>query len=348
MYKTRRIAFVCALSVTSIVAFGQGFGGAGGGSGGGGDIPLPPQQTGATWPLGVPPTANAASAAAAAAAGGGAAPGGAPGAPAVPGTTPAPPQVLFQSKSGGVKEPQFFTISPLTMSLAGQKGDGLTTVIPAGSYVKAKLLSGAETTTADVFPVLLQLDFAYQGPNRRVINFRNCVMNGRARANMSIERALVQVDKLSCVKENGEAVDVNVNGYVAGSDNNFGVIGTYISHQDKVLLAAVLDSLVKNIGGVGKALAEAQIKQDIAGGGASSGPVQSTNVDDKDKYILGTQIYSTSEAFSRITKFYLDQALALLPTIAITSGQDVWVVLIDQVKVLSLFTDGNYENTVPY
>lgn len=339
MYKIKRIAFVSAFSLTSVVAFGQGIGGAFDTIQG--DVAAPQKQTEPAWPLGAVGTA-----AGAAASGAGLAPGAAATEPAPKVYTP--PQILFQNKTAGVNEPQFFTISPATMSLSGQKGDGLTTVIPAGSYVKAKLISGAETTTADAFPVLLQLDYAYQGPNRRVVNFKNCVMNGRARANMSIERALVQVDKLSCVKENGEAIDVSVNGYVSGSDNNFGVIGTYISHQDKVLLAAVLDTLMRSVGGLGKSLAEAQIKQDIAGGSAGGGPVQSTNIEDKDQYIIGTQIYSTTQAFSRITKFYLDQALALLPTIAITSGQDVWVVLIDQVRVLSLFTDGNYDNAVPY
>ena len=54
------------------------------------------------------------------------------------------------------------------------------------------------------------------------------------------------------------------------------------------------------------------------------------------------------KAFSRIAKFYLDQALALLPTIGLSSGQDVWVVLLDQVKVSSLFVDGGYDNSSPY
>ena len=246
-----------------------------------------------------------------------------------------------------IQPAQYFIVSN-NYSSNPYKNSNLKTVIPAGSYVKAKVISGAETTTTDLFPVLLQLDYAYQGPNSRVINFKNCLMTAKAKANLSIERVLMQVDKLSCVRENGESIDLAVNGFVSGADSNFGSKGTYISHQDKVVLAALLDGLVKTIGGAGGALSQAQQSQTVATGNTGSAQVATNVAGDIPQFVLGSGISAGAGAFGYATQFFLQQAMQLLPTIGVGSGQDVWVILLDQVTVPSLYTDTNFDNSKPY
>ncbi len=255
-------------------------------------------------------------------------------------TNPNKNQYNFQEN---VQPAQYFSVSNNFY-----KNSNLKTVIPAGSYVKAKVISGAETTTTDLFPVLLQLDYAYQGPNRRVINFKNCLMTAKAKANLSIERVLMQVDKLSCVRDNGVSIDLAVNGFVSGSDSNFGSKGTYISHQDKVVLAALLDSLVKTIGGTAGALSQAQQSQTVATGNTGSAQVATNVTGNIPQFVLGNGITAGAGAFGYATQFFLQQAMQLLPTIGVGSGQDVWVILLDQVTVPSLYTDTNFDNSKPY
>ena len=214
--------------------------------------------------------------------------------------------------------------------------------------MKAKVISGVEATSRDEFPVLLQLDYAYQGPNHRTINFKNCLLTAKATANLSIERVMMQLDKLSCVRENGEAFQIKVNGFVSGADSSFGAKGTYISHQDKVFLAALLDSLVKGAGGVGQALSQSQQNQTVAAG-ATGSAVTATNVAGSvPTFVAGSALSAAAASGSLVTQFYLNEALKLFPTIGVGSGQDVWAVILDQVSVPALYTDTNYDNSVPY
>ena len=100
--------------------------------------------------------------------------------------------------------------------------DQTTTVLPAGSFVKARVVSGVEANTLEPYPVLLQLEYAFTGPNQSKIDLSNCFMIAKARANLSTERVIMETDTLSCVRENGEHFKTSARGYTAGSDSTFG------------------------------------------------------------------------------------------------------------------------------
>jgi len=225
-------------------------------------------------------------------------------------------------------QPLVFAVSPAALAQSGPQAE---TAVPLGSYVKARVLTGVEANTVDAYPVLLQLDHAFVGPNHTKVDLSHCFVIAKAKANLSTERVMGETTQLSCVRDNDEVVTRPAKGYLAGEDSTFGLTGQLISHQGQVLVTAVLASLAK---GVGEAVSIAQTKTEVV---AAEGAVaQASNVSNKLAFVAGK---SVAEPAAMIANWYLEYAKQLVPSIAVGSGRDVWIVLLDTVKVPSLSTD---------
>jgi hypothetical protein len=221
-------------------------------------------------------------------------------------------------------QPMVFVVSETALQEATRE-----TAVPLGSYVKARVLTGVEANTMDAYPVLLQLDHAFVGPNHTRIDLSHCFVIAKAKANLSTERVMGETTQISCVRDNNEVVTRAARGYLAGEDSTFGLTGQLISHQGRVLVAAVLASLAKS---VGEAVATAQTSTEVvAGNGAVA---QGSNVTgSKAAFVAGKAV---TEPASMIAQWYLDYAKQLVPAIAVGSGRDVWIVLLDTVQVPSI------------
>lgn len=196
--------------------------------------------------------------------------------------------------------------------------------VPAGSYVKAKLLTGVEAPEGKTLPVLLQADYAFIGPNKTRVDLSGCFLIAKSTGNLSIERVEMQATKISCVSGKGKMFEKEIAGFVADNkDNSFAVIGSVNSKQDRVAAMAFLSSVVE---GVGKAIQQAQTSTQTNALGGTSPSITG----DQAKYMAAG---GASNAASMVTQWYLKQAQNLLPTINIGSGQDVWIVLQDSVSL---------------
>jgi len=197
-------------------------------------------------------------------------------------------------------------------------------VIPPGSYVKAKLMTGVEAPEGRTFPVLMQLDYAYIVPNKKRLDLSGCFMIAKSQGDLSTERVQMQATKLSCVGQDGKMFEREVSGFVADDkDNSFAVMGTVNSKQDRVATMAFLSSVVE---GVGKGIQQAQTTQSMNPLGGTSSIVSGSQM-----AYLGAGGAST--AASQVTQWYLKQAQNLLPTINVGSGQDVWIVMQETVRL---------------
>lgn len=197
-------------------------------------------------------------------------------------------------------------------------------VLPVGSYVKAKLLTGVEAPEGNPYPVLMQLDFASIIPNHKNLDLRGCFMIAKAQGDLSTERVQMQATKLSCVSRGGRMFERDINGFVAdGKDNSFAVIGSVNTKQDRVAVMAFLSSVVE---GVGRTIQMAQTTEQTAADGSS----RKILTGNQGKYIGAG---GASDAAGMVAQWYLKQAQNLLPTINVGSGQDVWVVMNESVEL---------------
>ena len=210
--------------------------------------------------------------------------------------------------------------------------------VPAGSYLKAKLLTGVETGESRPVPVLLQADFFFVGPNRSRIDLSGCFIIAKSKGNLSIERIEMQVTKISCVSRSGKTFERPLNGFAAdGANTSFGIPGVVNSKQSRVASMAFLSSIVQ---GIGQALQQAQTTSQTNASGGSSLSVTGSRA----KHLAGS---GASHAANLVTNWYLKHAQSLLPTINIGSGQDVWIVLQDTVDLPSWYFKKASRNPAP-
>ena len=210
-------------------------------------------------------------------------------------------------------------------------------VLPSGSYVKAKLLTGVEAPEGKTYPVLLQLDYAYVIPNHKRLDLAGCFGIAKAQGDLSTERVQMQAVKLSCVSSKGGFFEREINGFVADdADNSFAVMGSVNTKQDRVAAMAFLASVVT---GISKAVQQSQTTQQATplGGG------QSIVTGDQAKYIGAG---GAADAATMVSQWYLKQAQNLLPTINVGSGQDVWIIMQDSVDLPKDYFAQNSEEGV--
>lgn len=249
-----------------------------------------------------------------------------------------PPLELYDNLSGG---PKGMSVAPLQGARKGNrtalaKGPDLIAfpvksetktegvMLPAGSYVKAKILTGVDVPEGKTYPVLMVLDFSYVAPNDHKIDLSGCFMIAKAEGDLSTERVQMQASKMSCVSKKGKMFEREVNGFVADDkDGSFAMKGKVNSKQGRVAAMAFMASVVD---GVGKAVQAAQTTQstNAFGGGTSM------LTGDAAKYAVAG---GASNAAGMVAQWYLQQAQSLAPTVAVGSGRDVWIVMKDKVSL---------------
>lgn len=248
-------------------------------------------------------------------------------------TTQAPAnQVKARQRSNITFRPSHTTM-PRVSYVVTDSGSLQKTVIPLGSVVRALPLTGLEATALEPAPLLLSLEAAFLGPNRKRVDLSQCFMLAKAKASLSTERVIGESTEISCVRDNGEHIRRPAQGFISGADGTFGIRGKLISNQRQVFLTSVLASLAK---GAGEAVAMAQKTTTVV---QSQGVAQTaTNV--TGSHALLAAGHATTDAASMIAEWYLTFAKQLVPSIAIGASQEhVWITLLDTVEIPPLHND---------
>jgi conjugal transfer pilus assembly protein TraB len=214
--------------------------------------------------------------------------------------------------------------------LAYNRAAGRTaeTYLPAGTFVRASLLNGLDAPTGGMsqqnpHPVLLRLEDNAQLPNAVRANLKGCVVTGNGHGDMSSVRAIIRLDRLSCVDDTGGAIDVAVKGYVAGEDGKTGLRGRMVTKTGQVLANAITVGL---LGGFGEALRQGAVSTNT---GLGTG-VQTQTINNSLEYGIGTGV---GKAMDRVAQYYIKLADKLFPIVEIDGGRVVDIVLTRGVSI---------------
>lgn len=208
------------------------------------------------------------------------------------------------------------------------KSDYLQTTLPLGAFVKVKVLSGVESAN-EPLPMLVQLENTFVGPNHTRIDLRHCMMMSKARGNLANERVYAEITEISCVRDNGEYVKRPARGYIVGEDSIFGAIGPIVSKRGQAIAAAAGLSLIK---GAGEALGLTESSQQTL---STAGVVdKATSVTgNKGLFIAGK---AGMEAATLLAQEAIEQARQYQSAVAVGSGRNLWVVMLDSVEIPAL------------
>lgn len=193
--------------------------------------------------------------------------------------------------------------------------------IPAGTFVRVALLGGLDAPTGgqaqnNPHPILMRAQDNAFLPNRYRFEVKECFLLASAYGDISSERAIARLENISCVRNDGTAVDVNVKGYVVGEDGKAGMRGRLISKQGQVLANALLAGIGS---GIGQAFQAGATTQSISALGSTS----TANTSQQIQNGVGAGV---GKALDRLSQYYIGLAEKLFPIIEVDAGRTVEVV----------------------
>lgn len=196
-----------------------------------------------------------------------------------------------------------------------------------GSFARARLLNGVEAPTGgqangNPVPMLLEIKDPAFLPNRYRSDVKRCMVTANATGDLSSERVLVRLDRLSCITESRGAIDVKLTGYVTGEDGKTGLKARVVTRSGQAIANALL---VGTLSGLGEAVSLAA--QDSSTNFAGT---VTNSVNNPWRAGLGEGM---QDALDRVADYYLKLADKIFPVLEVDAGRDVDIVITQSASI---------------
>lgn len=252
------------------------------------------------------------------------------------GTPTNAPIPSFNDGMGGAEEEKELYVSVMTNQ--EQKGTADSNhekkegnYLPAGSILSFVAISGMNAPTnqsglKNPMPALLRLRGEVIMPNGYRANLNDCMVLVSGYGQMADERAMLRTDTISCIRNDGKAVEVKIEGTIFGEDGKPGLRGKLVSKTGDVIAQMIKVGTLNTLG---------QMAVGVAG---SVNVGKNNNGGDGNTFNVGvnnpaTQAVTTSAAagindiFSRIAGIYEQYAQQTFPVIEVAPGRVGEIVL---------------------
>ncbi|MBS0883462.1 hypothetical protein JK231_22995 [Pantoea sp. JGM49] len=193
--------------------------------------------------------------------------------------------------------------------------------VPTGTFSDAIVIEGADANASvrgenNLVPMQFKLKgLAHLPGNNKLVHLDNCFVTAAAYGDISSERAIVQLQRLSCIID-GKHIDQAVKGHVAFYGKN-GIKGVPVMRNGKILgLAFTAGAL----GGLGQSAS--QVGQTVTGIGATS----SISGGEVARGAIGGGV---GKAADKLADYYIERAEQYHPIIPIGAANRVEVVFIE-------------------
>lgn len=203
--------------------------------------------------------------------------------------------------------------------------------IPAGSFVKAVLLTGADIPTSSTggttgpLPVIFRITSLAQLPNSFKSNIKSCFVVGEATGSLASQRAYIKVTHLSCVTKKRQVISKGISGMVSGVDGNVGLSGKVVSKQGSMLARVLVAGFLQ---GVGQAFQTSQTNVMTSPLGSTQAVAPNTHT--LLSYGVGGGV---SQATQKLANFYMKLANQMFPVIVIHAGRPVNIIFLQDVTI---------------
>jgi len=241
---------------------------------------------------------------------------------------------LEGGQSANVSEPG---IREDTLSLTPNKTDeeikplkNPDTYVPAGSFVSAVMLSGADASAAvnsqaNPEPMVFRIIDNGSMPNHTKSHLKGCRVTAAVIGDISSERGKIRLEKLSCTFLNGETVEQDVEGTIEGPDGKNGVRGTPLwrdtAMTERVFAAGFLS-------GVADGVSSSYTTNSVS----PQGSVQTIN---SSKIFQNGVATGGSKAMDKLSDYYIQRAEQYHPVIQLSAGT-----VVDVLFLKGFFLDG--------
>lgn len=217
-----------------------------------------------------------------------------------------------------------FKADPAVIKKAAEKKFWLNT----GTIIPVKLISGMDAPakagqgggsaagpSSSPYPVLMVIRDLAKLPNEVTVDARECFILGEGVGELSSERVQIRGTTLSCVKQNGEAVDLELKGFVNGEDSKLGLRGRVVFKEGAVLGRALAAGFIS---GISQAFMPYQQGMVISGS-----PSQAFQMPPGGPVAMAGAAGGLGNAARLLAKHYSQMAASIYPIIEIDANRDV-------------------------
>lgn len=204
------------------------------------------------------------------------------------------------------------------------------THLPSGTFFKVSTMNGMDAPAGgqaqnNPQPVLMMVSDWGNMPNSFRANVKHCFVIGSAWGDLSAERAMARTETLSCIRPNGDVIDVPIAGFVVGPDGRNGFRGRVVTKQGQVLANALWTGTLGAFGDVAKELNSSSL---VVASGVVTQEKASTS-----EILRRGALGGMGEAAKSLSQYYINLADKLYPVIETDAGLTAEVVLTRGVSI---------------
>lgn len=203
--------------------------------------------------------------------------------------------------------------------------------LPAGSFFSGVLLTGLDAPTqlaakSSPMPVIIRVKKEAILPNAFSLDIRECHLIGSAIGDLSSERAYIRAATLSCVREDGKAVEVKLQAdAVSDYDGKLGISGRLVSKNGNLLAGSMAAGFMKGISDAVKPQRASTINT-----GTNASPWAAI---DASNIASAGALQGSSDAMGRLAEYYIQLAEQIHPVIEITPGRSITFIVLKGTKL---------------
>jgi conjugal transfer pilus assembly protein TraB len=196
------------------------------------------------------------------------------------------------------------------------------------SFTRGTLLGGLDAPTggqsqSNPHPVLIRLSDTSVLPNRHRADYRECFVIASGYGDISSERAYLRTGSLSCIRADGTALELKIEGNVYGEDGKYGMRGRLVTKQGQMLLNGLMAGVMS---GIGQGISTANTTYSTS----ALGQVATTSGSDAMRAGVGSGV---GKALDRLAQYYIKLAEQTFPVIEIDAGREIDVVITKGVRI---------------
>jgi conjugal transfer pilus assembly protein TraB len=258
------------------------------------------------------------------------------------------PSVMQVAHDPFVIQPEEEVFVPLSVAACpdAQNLHHVMRAIPAGTTVKAILMSSVDMPcsvqgSADPQPVKLKIIADGRLPHGVRALLKRGIVTASVYGDLSSERVIFRLEKLTQVRKDGHFIETQVAGYVSGEDGKYGLRGCVVDRSAKLIENALLTGFLSGASNFFEAAAVARLSPfsctvpfdpHCKGGSCPSWGTTAGQL-----AIAGSS-EGIGNALDALTDYFIKRAEQLRPVIQITAGRIVDITFLDHADLGDLHT----------
>jgi len=194
--------------------------------------------------------------------------------------------------------------------------------LPAGSMISGILLTGMDvptgsSSTKDPYPAILRIKEDALLPNNFSLDIRDCIIITSAKGDLSSRRAIFRAEAISCITEDGKAIEANLTAFSVGQDGKTGISGKLVTRNTEIALKAAATGFLSG-------LADVFSTTEVSVGDNETG-VYSIFTDPNAMADLAgaSALKGTAKGLNQLTEYYIELVEEMKPYLEINAGLTV-------------------------